>query len=125
MATLHRPFIPRGWIIVFTSLVMLGVMAIGMFFMTENYFFLAPAIDTRFAPGYSEQAFQAIQPGMTQAQVIELLGPPLNANPLRDQSWSYSEDGAFGLWDFAWLGRSVSFDEQGKVLGTRTYVAHD
>lgn len=89
----------------------------------EGYNPFYPAIDTRFAPGYGEAAFAAVQPGMTKVEVLQLLGPPLNAQ--RDQAWAYSEDGACPWWDFAWLARSVQFDAQGRVVETRAAVHYD
>lgn len=89
----------------------------------EGYFFFYPTIDTRFTPGYTEAAFQAIQAGMTKAEVQERLGLPFN--PVSDQGWIYSQDGACGWWDFAWLVRAVNFDEQGRVSSLASMVAYD
>lgn len=89
----------------------------------ESYFPFNPAIDTRFAPGYSEEAFASLQVGMTKDEVLQRLGPPLNAQA--DQSWVYSEDGACTWWDFAWLARGVQFDPQGRVIETRAVVNYD
>lgn len=60
---------------------------------------------------------------MTKTEVLQLLGPPLNAQ--RDQAWVYSEDGACPWWDFAWLARGVQFDAQGRVLETRAAIHYD
>lgn len=89
----------------------------------ESYFPLYPAIDTRFAPGYTEQAFAALEVGMTKEEVLQRLGPPLNAQA--DPAWVYSEDGACGWWDFAWLGRGVQFDAEGRLIETRAAVHYD
>lgn len=89
----------------------------------EGYFFPYPAIDTRFAPGYSEQAFQQIQIGMTKEEVLQRLGPPLNN--VGDFVWIYAEDNAFAVWDFAWLMREIAFDEHGRVKAKRAEVAYD
>ncbi len=89
----------------------------------EGYFFPYPAIDTRFAPGYSEQAFQQIQIGMTKEEVLQRLGPSLNN--VGDFVWIYAEDNAFAVWDFAWLMREIAFDEHGRVKAKRAEVAYD
>ena len=45
---------------------------------------LAPD-DTRFAPQFSESAFEKISPGMPEGDVIGLLGPPLGTTAYRGQ----------------------------------------
>jgi inner membrane protein len=40
---------------------------------------------TEYAPGFSERAFASVAPGMSEAEVAQLLGPPL------EQSWHYVE----------------------------------
>jgi hypothetical protein len=60
---------------------------------------------------------------MSRDEVNALLGRPLN-NP-SDPYWAYSEDGAFGWWDFAWLVRGVMFDDDGNVTGVSAFVAYD
>lgn len=89
----------------------------------EVYFPPYPAVDTRFAPGYSEAAFQRLEVGMTRDEVLDRIGRPLNS--LADPYWVYSEDGACALWDFAWLVRGVQFDERGRVVGLTAFVAYD
>src|SRR5688572_20091072 len=42
----------------------------------EAYCFFYPGIDTRYAPGYSEAAFDKVTNGMTQQAVRQLLGTP-------------------------------------------------
>jgi outer membrane protein assembly factor BamE (lipoprotein component of BamABCDE complex) len=44
---------------------------------SESYCFFYPAIDTQYAPGFSEQAFAQIKVGMTEAEVRQKLGAPL------------------------------------------------
>lgn len=89
----------------------------------EGYFYLYPSIDTRYAPEYDEEAFQTIQMGMSKKEVLERLGPPLNA--IEDQGWVYSEDNAFPYWDFAWLVRAVNFDSDGRVIVVSVGVNYD
>ncbi len=40
---------------------------------------------TEYAPGFSERTFASVAPGMSEAEVAQLLGPPL------EQSWHYLE----------------------------------
>lgn len=114
------------WLPYFGSLILLAIAAlIGLLWWVgpEGYFFPYPAIDTRFAPDYSETQFQQIEPGMFKAKVLAKLGLPLNQTD--EQGWVYSEDNAFPFWDFAWLVRGIGFDENGKVIHIVAYVAYD
>lgn len=106
--------------IVLSGMVFLGA---ALWAGPEGYFLLYPAIDTRFAAGYSEANFRKVQPGMSKDEVLALLGPPLN--DVSHQGWSYSEDGAFPFWDFAWLARGVNFDSEGRVIERTEMIAYD
>lgn len=125
----HTPPRPRpsrgGRIVAALSLSLIGGLFLLLlaFIGIESYFPLYPAIDTRFAPGYTEQAFAALEVGMTKQEVLQRLGPPLNAQA--DPAWVYSEDGTFGWWDFAWLARGVQFDAEGRLIETRAAVHYD
>ena len=90
----------------------------------ECYCVFWPGIDTRFAPGYSESAFDSLTVGMTAEDVQQKLGTPLFTHTNRDGAiqWGYTDDGKciVGDWklaDFAWLGREVTFRD-----GTVTQV---
>lgn len=109
------------------ALVTIVSLAFNSLFGIEGYFTPYPAIDTYFPPGYDEEKFLSIQPGDSQAHVFELLGEPLErAGHLGVRgTWIYSQDGAFGWWDFAWLFRSVEFDAEGNVLGLRIETHYD
>lgn len=89
----------------------------------EGYFILYPAIDTRFAPGYSEANFRKVQPGMSKDEVLQLLGQPFN--DVAHQAWIYSEDGAFPFWDFAWLARGINFDSEGRVIERSEHIFYN
>lgn len=89
----------------------------------ESYFYPYPSIDTRYAAEYSEGEFQSIRVGMTKQEVLDRVGPPLNA--IKDQGWMYSEDNAFAYWDFAWLVRAVNFDAEGRVIEINARVNYD
>ena len=77
----------------------------------ESYFYLYPAIDTRFAPGYSETAFEKVKVGMTKDEVLSLLGPPFDPGTVGQNRWHYSQDGACFWADWAWLSRAVLFKD--------------
>jgi hypothetical protein len=76
----------------------------------EGKFLLAPDIDTRFAPGYSDQGFAEVRIGMTESSVLALLGEPISRQepsgwPFPGDAsviWWYSCDGACKWADFAW-----------------------
>lgn len=84
---------------------------------SETVFVFDPAIDTVTSTGFSRQAFARLESGMTEAQVLDLLGEPLgrqrwSAPPCHadfDQTWSYSHDGGCGWCDAAWRSYTVSF----------------
>lgn len=110
-------------------------------FYTEQYFVPYPAIGTVFSNGYSEGNFNQIQPGMNEAEILELVGEPLanrrmimalnqgeqrvSMPPGSSAMWEYSQDNVNGIWDFAWLGRFVYFDAEGRVTGTVKWVFYD
>lgn len=108
---------------------------------TEQYFVPYPEIGTVFSQGYNEAQFNQIRVGMSEAEVTALLGEPLDRERMivslnqgtrsvtmpsgSATMWSYSRDNAAGIWDFAWLGRFVYFDETGQVTGTLKWVFYD
>jgi hypothetical protein len=115
-------------------LVLVGQMVISG--MMEGYCHVWPSIGTRFSSGYSERAFDKIVPGMTEAEVSHLLGPPLHSHegspapyaPATwqhgDRTWSYSQDSSARGGDWAWLSRQVVFRE-GRVVQAVRWVYHD
>lgn len=149
MQQLHPPLqrhsTPHKWMPFFALLLALAGGAIlfllAILFLTEQYFAPAPAIGTLFSRDYTEAAFNQIQPGMTEAEVVALLGNPLSnermimalgqgENMVRmpvhsNTMWEYSRDNPQGIWDFAWLGRFVYFDSEGRVTGTLKWVFYD
>jgi hypothetical protein len=80
----------------------------------DQLFSIIVPMDTEYAPGYSVAAFNAIAPGMTKAEVLERLGPPLPHSRMRSSetfsayAWSPT-DGNY------WL-REISYDADGRVL---------
>ena len=74
---------------------------------------------TEFAPTYTEEAFDRVSPGMSKADVLELLGAPLQEQKLTpragyDEVWRYSRS-SNGIGNF-WF-RIVVFKE-GRVVET-------
>jgi hypothetical protein len=108
----------------------LGVAAVGLVFwcyaQTESYCFFAPAVDTKFASGFSEASFARVQPGLPESEVRDRLGSPLftTTDGEGHQLWWYSKDGKFRWGDWAWLGRCVEFDA-GVVRRTVSCVIYD
>jgi outer membrane protein assembly factor BamE (lipoprotein component of BamABCDE complex) len=49
---------------------------------------------TAYANGYREQGFRSIKVGMTSAQVISIMGPPLGRGPWGDlpEVWFYTQN---------------------------------
>src|SRR5688572_28611084 len=45
--------------------------------ISEGYCIVWPSIGTAFAPHYSESGFNRIKPGMTESEVLHLIGYPL------------------------------------------------
>lgn len=92
----------------------------------ESYCFFYPGIDTYYAPGYSEDAFSQVTPGMTTHAVEQLLGRPLHAYSDVDGSttWAYTEDGKSWYFDFAWLSREIYFRD-GRVVEVAATVYHN
>jgi len=87
----------------------------------EAYCVFWPSIDTVYSKGFSEKAFSQVSPGMSKADVLQLLGEPLGIDEHhdRDETWWYSNDGRCWFGDFAWLGRSVTFTNSVVMLTER------
>lgn len=83
----------------------------------ERLCFFNPAIDTKFGPGYSEEAFSRITVGMPKTSVRGALGAPLTTftNINGDEEWLYTDDGKCYWGDFAWLWRSVVFRDDSVI----------
>src|SRR6185369_13840979 len=81
---------------------------------SESYCFFNPGIDTKYAAGYSEQAFSEVTTGMTVETVQHKLGAPLYAQTNREDGrleWYYTNDGKCKWGDWAWLVRAVYFND--------------
>jgi len=78
----------------------------------------AAAMDkgTVYAPGYTDRAFRRVAPGMSEADVRELLGEPLHVDETRWGTviWSYSKSPS----DASYRYRNVVL-ESGRVVRIR------
>jgi DNA phosphorothioation-dependent restriction protein DptG len=112
----------KPFIVLFTA-----VTIIFLYILTvESYFYPYPEIDTEFAPNFSWNNFNQVQPGMSKEEVRQLLGEPVHDIFSSDHYWQYSKDNKFKIHDFAWILAAVSFDEStGQVTGTQRKVFRD
>jgi hypothetical protein len=96
----------------------------------EHRSVLWPSIDTAYASGYSENAFRTLRVGMTRQQVDRIMCTPLYAAPAGGSldsgflRYGYTSDGACLWGDFAWLDRSVEFQD-GVVTKVNSQVYYD
>jgi hypothetical protein len=99
----------------------------------ERYCVFWPSIDTRYAAGYSERGFERVQVGMSEDEVVALIGRPLETHafwkhPAYKQwgqmVWSYTQDGAAPWGDWAWLSREVIF-RNGRVAQKVRWIYYD
>ncbi len=82
----------------------------------EGWFLSHLAADTtEYATGYSASAFRKVRPGMSEQEVTQLLGSPIDAAPLSGNrmTWTYTRSRPKGSY---WV-RAVVFDN-GKVEET-------
>lgn len=80
--------------------------------------------DTEYAPGYREEVFRALKPGMTQKRVAQLLGQPLLTKRFPDgiTCWYYTRHGKRSENYFV---RVLEFDGQGILLARRKHFYVD
>jgi hypothetical protein len=70
---------------------------------------LLPLEDTHYTPGYSHAGFRRVHPGMTRAQVVRIIGPPLSV------VWQYDRP----VGDLP-AGTLVRFGADGRVTSVST-----
>ncbi|GEM_PF-3680614 len=78
---------------------------------------------TKYASGYSEEKFNKIQKGISEAEVLKTLGKPRYEfdSGMGNKSWSYSNQEC-GLSDFiGWEQKGITVND-GKVIDTWTNV---
>src|SRR5215210_700468 len=76
--------------------------------------------DTQYAPSYREDVFRALALGISKAEVIRLLGPPLRAKQFPDGNvcWYYTRHGELFASYFV---RVLEFDRRGVLIARRHY----
>lgn len=73
---------------------------------------------TRYAPGYREEAFRSLKPGMSEEEVRKLLGEPLSRRTIPDgRTVLYYSEQATPTDNY--LMRNLVFDDQGRLLERR------
>jgi len=74
--------------------------------------------DTEYAPGYTTSGFRDVRPGMSEFQVLDLLGPPLKSVETEEtRVWCYSSAGHYA--DGSGRVRDVVF-QSARVVEIRT-----
>ena len=73
------------------------------------YKFAPPHWVTKYAPGYSEQAFEKVTLGMSPDEVEKITGKPLSVlyYPSGTEMWSYSYSRKRSIWIARWNWRGV------------------
>ena len=96
--------------------------------ISESYCFFNPTIDTRYAGGYSEAAFDRIATGQPAESVRRALGEPMyiSTDPNRPsrEFWQYTGDGKCSWGDWAWFSRYVII-ENGRVVSAEKSIQYD
>jgi outer membrane protein assembly factor BamE (lipoprotein component of BamABCDE complex) len=72
--------------------------------------------DTKWASGFSEEKFEKIHPGMSEQEVLSLMGEPLRKSCFSICEWVYTWQKT-GVDDFD--RRDVIFNQTGTVESTR------
>jgi hypothetical protein len=110
-----------------TLALMVLTLSAGILFLLgnlESVFVLNPLIDTRLPKGFTQAGFDRIQPGMTKAEVLQLVPLP-EPESLYEISWGYGSDGACVFWDFAWFQLTIQFDQNGRVIKKKQTAFYD
>lgn len=93
----------------------------------EGYFIFDPNIDTRYTEKFNEIKFNTIGPDSDTSDVIRLIGKPMRISLLDDSTylWHYTTDGKLKKGDFAWLGREVNINRDGRVIKIIKNIYYD
>lgn len=108
--------------ILISVFVLVGVVVVLFAFVPcENYNYICPSIDTKYASRFSESAFSLVATGMQSSAVTQMLGLPLHVVQHRDgtETWRYTSDGKCSWGDFAWLARDITFRDGGVIFVER------
>jgi hypothetical protein len=87
-------------------------------FLVFVFFF---TFDTEYAPGYSEEAFRAVEIGDSKEEVLSLLGQPLRVYGMDREVQSYSRSPSGSNY----LMRDIVLDSEGRVVEIRSQVYWD
>jgi hypothetical protein len=90
---------------------------------SEVVCFWNPWIDT-LDDGYSEQAFDQIEIGMTVTQAQRILGRPYGMESNSTETIWLTGDGKCKWGDFAWMGRALTFSN-GVIVGKIKEIIQD
>lgn len=111
------------------GLAALLVAAIAFIIIPESYFYPYPLIDTIRSEKFSQRKFDQLRPGMSKAEVVNLIGEQRGDYPSVGSDGTYCErvtsDGAFKIWDFAWLNANVCYDNNDIVTSTNKFWQQD
>jgi len=112
------------------GLITLFIFFIGYSVTVEGYNRFSPWIDTKTTDDFSEEKFDLIKVGMDTTQVKNIIGKPYfrqdaEWDSLRFQLWYFTSDGKFKKGDFAWIGREIYIDNNGKVNEIMKTIHYD
>jgi hypothetical protein len=112
----------------------------GIFSLSEGKHLFNPYIDTQFASKYSPNKFEKITIGMSESDIVEILGKPLYKGDGYKNSlnvnYHYTGDGKLlnndkDAWkknyydDFAWYQSSLEINKKGKIIAIYKGWCHD
>ncbi|HYG16519.1 MAG TPA: hypothetical protein VEC12_12260 [Bacteroidia bacterium] len=100
---------------------------LGQVISIEGYYPLQPDIDTYYAPGYNEKVLNSLKIGNDTSEIIKKLGQPFSKQKIGStrQLWYYTSDGKCKTDDYAWLGRELMINDQGKISSINRPVHYD
>ena len=112
--------------ILVSSLALLTLVGWWLLFHGEDYCWWWPDIDTQFASGFDRAGWERINVGMSERDVVSLIGEPyFKESQSEGQTWYYSKDGALGHFgDKAWFSYEVLFTDK-CVVGKRKQIYCD
>jgi hypothetical protein len=96
----------------------IGSVLVTLAFLVFIFFF---TFDTEYAPGYSEEAFRAVEIGDSKEGILSLLGQPLRVYGIDGEVQSYSRSPSGSNY----LMRDIVLDSEGRVVEIRSQVYWD
>lgn len=114
-----------AWIV---PLVLPAGFVLGIYTVGENSCSFYPSIDTVYAPGYRDAAFDRVLVGASADVVRAALGEPLwvarSEERPGEETWCYTLDGKCRWGDWAWLARSITLRD-GRVESKDKEIRYD